>query len=203
MTQSTEHIHCRAETEPPNAAATGVNGYNYNCSVQNECSAFGSHHIHTHIPAYCRCTGSSLAMRISGSASATNGHDDCTTFTSYPCLLPEAGQFIGNEDFWPCMHVARQLISKCRVQNECSAFCSHHIHTHTPACCRWLGSLSAMRMSGSASATNGHEVHHIHLISLPAASAAGASGWAVPMRICLRKYVKYLLVRTAAGQVLP
>jgi len=25
-------------------------------------------------------------------------NDDCTTFTSYPCLLPEAGQFIGNED---------------------------------------------------------------------------------------------------------
>jgi len=50
MTRSTEHIHCRAETEPPNAAATGVNGYDYNCSVQNECSAFGGHHIHTHIP---------------------------------------------------------------------------------------------------------------------------------------------------------
>jgi len=122
--------------------------------------------VHTHIPACCRCTGSSSAMRISGGASATNGHDDCTTFTSYPCLLPEAGQFIGNEDFWPCMlHVAGQLIGKCRVQNECSAFCSHHIHTHTPACCQWPGGLSAMRMSGSASATNGHEVHHIHLIS--------------------------------------
>jgi len=73
-------------------------------------------------------------------------------------------------DFQPCMlHVARQLISKCRVQNECSTFCSHHIHTHTPACCQWPGGLLAMRMSGSASATNGHEGHHIHLISLPAA----------------------------------
>ena len=171
MTRSTEHIHCSAETEPPNAA-TGVNGYNYNCSVQNECSAFGSHHIHTHIPACCQYTGSSSAMRISGSASATNGHDDCTTFTSYPCLLPEAG-LIGNEDFWPCMlHVAKQLIGKCRVQNKCSAFCSHHIHTHTPACCRWPGGLLAMSMSGSASATNSREEHHIHLISLPAAGSS-------------------------------
>jgi len=84
--------------------------------------------VHTHIPSCCRCTGSSSAMRISGGASATNSHDDSTTFTSYPCLLPEAG-LIGNEDFRPCMlHVAEQLISKCRVQNECSAFCSHHIH---------------------------------------------------------------------------
>ena len=48
MTQSTEHIHCSAETEPPNTAATGVNGYNYNCSVQNESSAFSSHHIHSY-----------------------------------------------------------------------------------------------------------------------------------------------------------
>ena len=116
--------------------------------------------VHTHIPSCCRCTGSSSAMRISGGASATNGHDDSTTFTSYPCLLPEAG-LIGNEDFRPCMlHVADQLIGKWRVQNECSAFCSHHIHPHTPACCRWPGGLSAMRMSGSASATNGREEQH-------------------------------------------
>jgi len=107
--------------------------------------------VHTHIPSCCQCTGSSSAMRISGGASATNGHDDSTTFTSYPCLLPEAG-LIGNEDF--------------------RAFCSHHIHTHTPACCQWPGSLSAMSMSGSASATNGREEHHIHLISLPAAGSS-------------------------------
>ena len=137
--------------------------------------------VHTHIPSCCRCTGSSSAMRISGGASATNGHDDSTTFTSYPCLLPEAG-LIGNEDFRPCMlHVADQLIGKWRVQNECSAFCSHHIHTHTllPVAGRFIGNehvrqcISNQRPRGATSTSSPCLLQ------------------VVPMRISRRKYVKY------------
>ena len=172
MTRSTEHIHCRAETEPPNAATTGVNGYDYNCSVQNECSAFGGHHIHTHIPrllpvhrqfignedfrqhisnerprrlhhthslhipACCRRLGSSSAMRISGPAcwmwpgSESQMYSpkrmQCFLYSphshsSYPCLLPVAGRFIGNEDVGQC--ISNQWLGA-----------SHS--PHLPACCR-------------------------------------------------------------------